>query len=295
MKYRIKATDAQGRDQSFVLDAADEHAAAVAIRKRGFFPFEVKLLPDGPTPLPSEFLRLLIFMARKTKAHPLFVGSTATILVVFFTLLIATSDSRCYRRAAKAYRAGYFKDAIAITSELSPRYRSKATVTYLKSDSYLQLAQGRLEHGRLEEGLAYLQQISTRFQKYEMVVELIKTTSQTIVRQEEERRRDANRRRIADRRREAEEYRANYTSSTASRSQRYSKPHKAFLDDAEDRARNPVMYESVDILMDAAAKNYDSLSHEDKAMYKGMKLLDRYSAKELNSMSDAELIHLIQE
>lgn len=76
---------------------------------------------------------------------------------------------------------------------------------------------------------------------------------------------------------------------------RQSKPLEALLDDARDRAKNPLLYEGTEMLMDCADKNYELLSNEDKALFKGLKLLDHHSAKELNAMSDEELIRLMQE
>jgi len=62
MEYLVKAVDAKGRDQHFVVDADDPKSAAAAIRARGFFPFEVAerlraakdLVPAPPAPTPKE-------------------------------------------------------------------------------------------------------------------------------------------------------------------------------------------------------------------------------------------------
>lgn len=55
MKYKVTATDAQGRDQEFRVDAPDEKQAAATIRARGFFPFEIALLREvDPQPQPVQ-------------------------------------------------------------------------------------------------------------------------------------------------------------------------------------------------------------------------------------------------
>lgn len=192
MKYRVKAFDADGRDQVFTLDADDKHAAAAAIRTRGFFPFEVKPVDIGPASEPDAFAQLLTLAIGKAKAHPVVVGSATVVLSLVVIIFAVTAEGRRYNRAVKAYQSGEFESALTIVASLSPEYQARSTATYLKSDALLQLAQQEIENTRYDAALSHLKQIPTTFQRYGRASELIESTSSELDRikteQEEERR-----------------------------------------------------------------------------------------------------------
>ena len=195
MQYRVKACDAEGRDQVFVVEADDEQAAAAAIRKRGCFPFHVKRQNAGVTGQADESIDVLVaFVTNKIKAHPKPLGVAAFVLLVAVTAYALTAEGRSYRRAVRAYRAGQFEEALNIVSSLSAEYQARPSTTYLKSDALLRLAQQEIASAAYDAALAHLESVPDTFQKHDTVAQLIQDTSGEIDRLKAEQQAERERR-----------------------------------------------------------------------------------------------------
>ena len=166
MKYQVKASDADGHDQTFEVEADDSRAAAAVIRGRGFFPFSVQQQGGGRATSPTSrcVSSFAAVVASVIKAHPRAFGAALVVFVLAVLAFCFTAEGRSFRQAEEAYDAGQYQEALNVVSSLSDSYQARPPVVRLKSDALLQLAEEAAENADYGKALHILASVSPKYQ-----------------------------------------------------------------------------------------------------------------------------------
>jgi len=129
----------------------------------------------------------------KKQSKLILILSISTGVAICVLAFVATSESRQYALAVKKYQAKQFNETLHLINSLSPKYRSKAKVTHLKSEVWLQIAKTKVDDSDYDKALYYLKKIPTDFYRFDEVHNLIEIASLAIDRQKEEREKERER------------------------------------------------------------------------------------------------------